>query len=160
MRYRVELITFIKLFLNPWQGVACSDGKHCCPEGHECSADCRSCTKKGETLLPSSTTTLTEAPALTVWKTVSTLLDVTVHTNKVWSSPWVHSWPSPVWPPSAPTSWDPSHIPLDTIVPRKNQFRDSISWLSWVETKPEHAVFMYHICRTNSQRNCFNSHFV
>uniref|UniRef100_A0A671X506 Granulin a n=1 Tax=Sparus aurata TaxID=8175 RepID=A0A671X506_SPAAU len=28
------------------QGVACSDGKHCCPEGHECSADCRSCTKK------------------------------------------------------------------------------------------------------------------
>ncbi|KAM8844812.1 granulin a [Spinachia spinachia] len=27
------------------QGVPCSDGKHCCPEGHECSADCRSCIK-------------------------------------------------------------------------------------------------------------------
>ncbi|KAI4821622.1 hypothetical protein KUCAC02_007220 [Chaenocephalus aceratus] len=28
------------------QGVPCSDGKHCCPEGHQCSADCRSCIKK------------------------------------------------------------------------------------------------------------------
>nr|XP_046271757.1 granulin a [Scatophagus argus] len=25
------------------QGVPCSDGKHCCPEGHQCSADSRSC---------------------------------------------------------------------------------------------------------------------
>uniref|UniRef100_A0A8C2W811 Granulin a n=1 Tax=Cyclopterus lumpus TaxID=8103 RepID=A0A8C2W811_CYCLU len=28
------------------QGVPCSDGKHCCPEGHQCSADSRSCIKK------------------------------------------------------------------------------------------------------------------
>ncbi|XP_041673046.1 granulin a [Cheilinus undulatus] len=28
------------------QGVPCPDGKHCCPEGHQCSADCRSCIKK------------------------------------------------------------------------------------------------------------------
>ncbi|XP_022050394.2 granulin a isoform X12 [Acanthochromis polyacanthus] len=28
------------------QGVSCSDGKHCCPEGHQCSADSRSCIKK------------------------------------------------------------------------------------------------------------------
>ncbi|XP_041824151.1 granulin a isoform X2 [Melanotaenia boesemani] len=28
------------------QGVPCSDGKHCCPEGHQCSIDCRSCIKK------------------------------------------------------------------------------------------------------------------
>uniref|UniRef100_A0A3P8TVE3 Granulin a n=1 Tax=Amphiprion percula TaxID=161767 RepID=A0A3P8TVE3_AMPPE len=28
------------------QGVSCSDGKHCCPEGHQCSADSRSCVKK------------------------------------------------------------------------------------------------------------------
>ncbi|XP_063760511.1 granulin a isoform X2 [Eleginops maclovinus] len=28
------------------QGIPCSDGKHCCPEGHQCSADCRSCIKK------------------------------------------------------------------------------------------------------------------
>uniref|UniRef100_G3PNY0 Granulin a n=1 Tax=Gasterosteus aculeatus TaxID=69293 RepID=G3PNY0_GASAC len=28
------------------QGVPCSDGKHCCPEGHQCSADCRSCIKQ------------------------------------------------------------------------------------------------------------------
>ncbi|XP_074512001.1 granulin a [Sebastes fasciatus] len=28
------------------QGVSCSDGKHCCPEGHQCSADCRSCIKE------------------------------------------------------------------------------------------------------------------
>ncbi|XP_020508364.3 granulin a [Labrus bergylta] len=28
------------------QGVPCSDGKHCCPEGHQCSVDCRSCIKK------------------------------------------------------------------------------------------------------------------
>ncbi|XP_076609487.1 granulin a [Chaetodon auriga] len=27
------------------QGVSCSDGKHCCPEGHQCSADSRSCIK-------------------------------------------------------------------------------------------------------------------
>uniref|UniRef100_G3PNX7 Granulin a n=1 Tax=Gasterosteus aculeatus TaxID=69293 RepID=G3PNX7_GASAC len=30
------------------QGVPCSDGKHCCPEGHQCSADCRSCIKQAE----------------------------------------------------------------------------------------------------------------
>ncbi|KAF0033032.1 hypothetical protein F2P81_015322 [Scophthalmus maximus] len=28
------------------QGVPCSDGKHCCPEGHQCSADSRSCSRK------------------------------------------------------------------------------------------------------------------
>ncbi|XP_051243041.1 granulin a isoform X8 [Dicentrarchus labrax] len=28
------------------QGVPCSDGKHCCPENHQCSADSRSCIKK------------------------------------------------------------------------------------------------------------------
>ncbi|XP_067332061.1 granulin a [Channa argus] len=28
------------------QGVSCSDGKHCCPEDHQCSADSRSCIKK------------------------------------------------------------------------------------------------------------------
>ncbi|XP_049925724.1 granulin a isoform X3 [Epinephelus moara] len=28
------------------QGVPCSDGKHCCPEGHQCSADSRSCIEK------------------------------------------------------------------------------------------------------------------
>ncbi|XP_047428795.1 granulin a isoform X2 [Mugil cephalus] len=28
------------------QGVSCSDGKHCCPEGHQCSVDSRSCIKK------------------------------------------------------------------------------------------------------------------
>ncbi|KAM6904810.1 granulin a [Xenentodon cancila] len=28
------------------QGVSCSDGKHCCPEGHQCSMDSRSCMKK------------------------------------------------------------------------------------------------------------------
>lgn len=28
------------------QGIACSDGKHCCPEGHQCSEDSRSCIKK------------------------------------------------------------------------------------------------------------------
>ncbi|XP_071323496.1 granulin a [Trachinotus anak] len=28
------------------QGVPCPDGKHCCPEGHQCSADCRSCIRK------------------------------------------------------------------------------------------------------------------
>ncbi|XP_078124936.1 granulin a isoform X1 [Sander vitreus] len=28
------------------QGVPCSDGKHCCPESHQCSADSRSCIKK------------------------------------------------------------------------------------------------------------------
>ncbi|TNN42529.1 Granulin [Liparis tanakae] len=28
------------------QGVPCSDGKHCCPEAHQCSADSRSCIKK------------------------------------------------------------------------------------------------------------------
>lgn len=28
------------------QGIPCSDRKHCCPEGHECSADSRSCVKK------------------------------------------------------------------------------------------------------------------
>uniref|UniRef100_A0A3Q3N845 Granulin a n=1 Tax=Mastacembelus armatus TaxID=205130 RepID=A0A3Q3N845_9TELE len=28
------------------QGVPCSDGKHCCPEGHQCSTDSRSCFKK------------------------------------------------------------------------------------------------------------------
>ncbi|GAA6229846.1 granulins-like [Lates japonicus] len=27
------------------QGVSCSDGKHCCPEGHLCSEDSRSCVK-------------------------------------------------------------------------------------------------------------------
>uniref|UniRef100_A0AAQ6IKJ1 Granulins domain-containing protein n=1 Tax=Anabas testudineus TaxID=64144 RepID=A0AAQ6IKJ1_ANATE len=27
------------------QGVPCSDGKHCCPEGHQCSVDSRSCIK-------------------------------------------------------------------------------------------------------------------
>ncbi|XP_044037305.1 granulin a isoform X4 [Siniperca chuatsi] len=28
------------------QGVPCSDGKHCCPEGHQCSSDSRSCIRK------------------------------------------------------------------------------------------------------------------
>ncbi|XP_038562642.1 granulin a [Micropterus salmoides] len=28
------------------QGIPCSDGKHCCPEGHQCSSDSRSCIKK------------------------------------------------------------------------------------------------------------------
>ncbi|XP_072224916.1 granulin a isoform X2 [Leuresthes tenuis] len=28
------------------KGVSCSDGKHCCPEGHQCSIDSRSCIKK------------------------------------------------------------------------------------------------------------------
>uniref|UniRef100_A0A665TPF0 Granulins domain-containing protein n=1 Tax=Echeneis naucrates TaxID=173247 RepID=A0A665TPF0_ECHNA len=28
------------------QGIPCSDGKHCCPENHECSADSRSCIRK------------------------------------------------------------------------------------------------------------------
>uniref|UniRef100_A0A672YVM1 Granulin a n=1 Tax=Sphaeramia orbicularis TaxID=375764 RepID=A0A672YVM1_9TELE len=28
------------------QGIPCSDGKHCCPEGHMCSSDSRSCIKK------------------------------------------------------------------------------------------------------------------
>lgn len=28
------------------QGIPCSDGKHCCPEGLQCSADSRSCIKK------------------------------------------------------------------------------------------------------------------
>ncbi|XP_034567390.1 granulin a, partial [Notolabrus celidotus] len=28
------------------QGVPCTDGKHCCPEGHQCSLDGRSCMKK------------------------------------------------------------------------------------------------------------------
>ncbi|XP_040917806.1 granulin a isoform X2 [Toxotes jaculatrix] len=28
------------------QGVPCSDGKHCCPEGHQCSVDSRSCIRK------------------------------------------------------------------------------------------------------------------
>ncbi|XP_038151168.1 granulin a [Cyprinodon tularosa] len=28
------------------KGVSCSDGKHCCPEGHQCSLDSRSCIKK------------------------------------------------------------------------------------------------------------------
>lgn len=28
------------------QGVPCTDGKHCCPEGHQCSLDSRSCIKK------------------------------------------------------------------------------------------------------------------
>ncbi|KAK2833033.1 hypothetical protein Q5P01_016922 [Channa striata] len=28
------------------QGVSCSDGKHCCPKDHQCSADSRSCIKK------------------------------------------------------------------------------------------------------------------
>ncbi|XP_051987482.1 uncharacterized protein LOC127647338 [Xyrauchen texanus] len=29
------------------QGIVCSDGKHCCPKGHECSADSSSCVKQG-----------------------------------------------------------------------------------------------------------------
>ncbi|KAI7803277.1 granulin a isoform X2 [Triplophysa rosa] len=34
------------------QGIVCSDGKHCCPKGHECSADSSSCVKhKDETVL-------------------------------------------------------------------------------------------------------------
>ncbi|KAM3863970.1 granulin a [Diretmus argenteus] len=28
------------------QAIPCSDGKHCCPEGHRCSADSRSCLEK------------------------------------------------------------------------------------------------------------------
>ncbi|XP_021414056.2 progranulin isoform X2 [Oncorhynchus mykiss] len=28
--------------------VPCSDGKHCCPEGHQCSTDCSSCIKQTE----------------------------------------------------------------------------------------------------------------
>ncbi|XP_008414663.1 granulin a isoform X1 [Poecilia reticulata] len=28
------------------KGISCSDGKHCCPEGHHCSIDSRSCIKK------------------------------------------------------------------------------------------------------------------
>ncbi|XP_013878176.1 granulins [Austrofundulus limnaeus] len=28
------------------KGVSCADGKHCCPEGHRCSIDSRSCIKK------------------------------------------------------------------------------------------------------------------
>ncbi|KAM4717217.1 granulin a [Anableps anableps] len=28
------------------KGISCSDGKHCCPEGHQCSMDSRSCIKK------------------------------------------------------------------------------------------------------------------
>ncbi|KAG8006473.1 Granulin [Nibea albiflora] len=28
------------------QGISCSDGKHCCPESHQCSEDSRSCIKK------------------------------------------------------------------------------------------------------------------
>ncbi|XP_070778918.1 granulin a [Enoplosus armatus] len=28
------------------QGVPCSDGKHCCPEDHQCSSDSRSCIRK------------------------------------------------------------------------------------------------------------------
>lgn len=28
------------------KGISCSDGKHCCPEGHQCSIDSRSCIKK------------------------------------------------------------------------------------------------------------------
>ncbi|XP_023269731.1 granulins-like [Seriola lalandi dorsalis] len=28
------------------QGVPCSDGKHCCPESHQCSADSRSCIRQ------------------------------------------------------------------------------------------------------------------
>ncbi|CAJ1076382.1 LOW QUALITY PROTEIN: progranulin-like [Xyrichtys novacula] len=28
------------------QGIPCSDGKHCCPEGHQCSLNSRSCIKK------------------------------------------------------------------------------------------------------------------
>ncbi|CAG5897261.1 unnamed protein product [Menidia menidia] len=28
------------------KGVSCSDGKHCCPEGHRCSMDSRSCIRK------------------------------------------------------------------------------------------------------------------
>ncbi|XP_047213527.1 progranulin-like [Girardinichthys multiradiatus] len=28
------------------KGISCSDGKHCCPEGHRCSIDSRSCIKK------------------------------------------------------------------------------------------------------------------
>ncbi|XP_028268541.1 granulin a [Parambassis ranga] len=31
------------------QGVPCSDGKHCCPEGHQCSDNSRSCIKKDVT---------------------------------------------------------------------------------------------------------------
>ncbi|XP_048059716.1 granulin a isoform X13 [Megalobrama amblycephala] len=30
------------------QGLVCSDGKHCCPKGHECSADSSSCVKQKE----------------------------------------------------------------------------------------------------------------
>ncbi|XP_051995507.1 granulin a isoform X3 [Xyrauchen texanus] len=30
------------------QGIVCSDGKHCCPKGHECSADSSSCVKHKE----------------------------------------------------------------------------------------------------------------
>ncbi|KAG7263793.1 hypothetical protein CRUP_009977 [Coryphaenoides rupestris] len=28
------------------QGISCGDGKHCCPAGHQCSADSRSCIQK------------------------------------------------------------------------------------------------------------------
>ncbi|XP_021165930.2 granulin a isoform X3 [Fundulus heteroclitus] len=28
------------------KGISCSDGKHCCPEGHQCTMDSRSCIKK------------------------------------------------------------------------------------------------------------------
>ncbi|MEQ2294645.1 hypothetical protein AMECASPLE_006024 [Ameca splendens] len=28
------------------KGISCSDGKHCCPEGHQCSINSRSCIKK------------------------------------------------------------------------------------------------------------------
>uniref|UniRef100_UPI0037E9B7E7 granulin a n=1 Tax=Semicossyphus pulcher TaxID=241346 RepID=UPI0037E9B7E7 len=44
------------------QGVPCSDGKHCCPEGHQCSADCRSCIKKDFARTVMCDDKLTECP--------------------------------------------------------------------------------------------------
>ncbi|XP_020788833.2 granulin a [Boleophthalmus pectinirostris] len=45
------------------QGIPCSDGKHCCPEGHSCSEDSRSCIKKAESPAVLCSDGVSECPA-------------------------------------------------------------------------------------------------